>query len=57
MNTKALYRKGVALYHLKDPEGALQSLEKAHKQPDGEKGTNTYFIIFIFRNEIKRLYI
>ena len=37
-NTKALFRKGVALYHLGEPEKAIHVLEKAQKQPGGEGG-------------------
>ena len=40
-NLKALYRKGVALYHLKEAERALDVLRKAHSLPQGNKGMNT----------------
>lgn len=37
-NTKALYRKAVALYHMKNVEKALQTLQLAKKQPQGATG-------------------
>ena len=44
---KALYRKGVALYNLKDPSSALAALEKAKQQPGGESGNFNVSIIRI----------
>ena len=40
-NVKALYRKGVALYYLKDPSSALESLEKARNQPGCDTGESS----------------
>ena len=37
-NTKALYRKAVALFHLKNVEKALQTLQLAKQQPHGSGG-------------------
>lgn len=39
-NIKALFRKGVALYHLKTVDVAMECLTQATKQPGGEKGKN-----------------
>eukprot|EP00918_Siedleckia_nematoides_P092856 GHVU01203820.1.p1 GENE.GHVU01203820.1~~GHVU01203820.1.p1 ORF type:complete len:226 (+),score=42.03 GHVU01203820.1:209-886(+) len=36
-NIKALFRKGVALYHLKTVDVAMECLTQATKQPGGEK--------------------
>ena len=37
-NVKAMYRKGVALYHLKNYESAKRTLIAANGTPDGQKG-------------------
>lgn len=39
-NVKAMYRKGVALYHLRELEQAQHVLKKAHSLPDGQKDVN-----------------
>lgn len=40
-NVKALFRKGVALYHLQKSEEALAVLKQASCLPDGTKGKLT----------------
>ena len=37
-NVKALYRRGVAAYHLRSPDDALIYLKQAGNEPDGKKG-------------------
>ncbi|XP_074662269.1 tetratricopeptide repeat protein 9C-like [Tubulanus polymorphus] len=38
--TKALYRKGIALYHLNDVDRAMEALKKASNRADGQKDPN-----------------
>lgn len=46
-NMKALYRKGLALYNLKDPAGALEVLKKAKSSPGISAGA---FVVLLFRS-------
>ena len=49
-NVKALYRRGVAMYHLKRPEEALDTLKHAVNLPDGQKGSY-YNIIYCISHQ------
>ena len=44
MNSKALYRKGVAQYHLHDYEGAQQSLSTAQEITPGGQSKACMFL-------------
>jgi len=51
-NVKALYRRGVAAYHLRSPDDALIYLKQAGNEPDGKKGNwdSLYRLSFMVLN-------